>query len=290
MLGDGSSAECFWGLFRNGWSPAVGLGFPQHAKKPPATQETQKTQVQSQGCEDPLQWEMATYSRILAWRIPWTEELGRLQPTGSQRARHDSSWAHAYSFEPTRGHAVLPGAPMKERAVRAGPKAASTFLQGQGSPWMLAREDQERGRTVRVICSAWHFAELMQYLGMRLYIQSKDLEHAIFCVLPIWQVKQYSFIIWTGIPLFIKMCLPPHGLVDHLYLSLLCSVQNCLLVTFSSQSSVFLECFWNLKRQPLFLDTEFDISQIYWYFIMWFGSSKSLFFIYLPCHELKMVN
>ena len=39
--------------------------------------------------EDPLEKEMATHSSTLAWRIPWTEELGRLQSTGSQRVRHD---------------------------------------------------------------------------------------------------------------------------------------------------------------------------------------------------------
>ena len=41
------------------------------------------------GSEDPLEKEMATHSSILAWRIPWTEEPGRLQSTGSQRAGHD---------------------------------------------------------------------------------------------------------------------------------------------------------------------------------------------------------
>ena len=41
------------------------------------------------GREDPLEKEMATHSSILAWRIPWTEELGGLQSTGSQRVRHD---------------------------------------------------------------------------------------------------------------------------------------------------------------------------------------------------------
>ena len=44
----------------------------------------QETQVQSQ--EDPLEKGMATYSSILAWRIPWTEEPGRLQSIVSQRA------------------------------------------------------------------------------------------------------------------------------------------------------------------------------------------------------------
>ena len=43
----------------------------------------QGTQVQSLGGEDPLEKEMATHSRILAWGIPWTEEPGRLQSLGS---------------------------------------------------------------------------------------------------------------------------------------------------------------------------------------------------------------
>ena len=48
-----------------------------------------ETQVQSLGREDPLEKEMATHSRTLAWKIPWTEEPGRLQFIGSQRVRHD---------------------------------------------------------------------------------------------------------------------------------------------------------------------------------------------------------
>ena len=49
----------------------------------------QETQVRSLGREDPLEKEMATHSSILAWRISWTEEPGRLQSTGSQRVGHD---------------------------------------------------------------------------------------------------------------------------------------------------------------------------------------------------------
>ena len=47
--------------------------------------------VQSLGQEDPLEKEkeMATHSSILAWRIPWTEELGGLQSMGLQRVGHD---------------------------------------------------------------------------------------------------------------------------------------------------------------------------------------------------------
>ena len=60
----------------------------QPVKNPPAKQETQ---VQSLGQEYPLEKRMATHFSILAWRIPRTEEPGRLQSMGSQRVRHD--WA-----------------------------------------------------------------------------------------------------------------------------------------------------------------------------------------------------
>ena len=60
----------------------------QRVERLPATQETQ---VWSLGWEDPLEKEMATHSNTLAWKIPWTEEPGGLQSTGSQRVGHD--WA-----------------------------------------------------------------------------------------------------------------------------------------------------------------------------------------------------
>ena len=53
-------------------------------KNPPAKQERQKTQLQSLSQEDPLEEEMATHSSILAWKIPWTEEPGRIQSMGLQ--------------------------------------------------------------------------------------------------------------------------------------------------------------------------------------------------------------
>ena len=54
-------------------------------KNLPAVQEMLETPVQSLGWKDPLEKEMATHSSILAWRIPWTEEPGRLQSMGLQR-------------------------------------------------------------------------------------------------------------------------------------------------------------------------------------------------------------
>ena len=59
-------------------------------------QETQKTRVQYLAWKDPLEEGMTTHSSILAWKIPWTEELGGLQFMGLQRAGHD--WARVHVF------------------------------------------------------------------------------------------------------------------------------------------------------------------------------------------------
>ena len=58
-------------------------------KIPSAMQELQEMQVQSLGQKDPLEEGMATHSSLLAWRIPWTEEPGRLQSIRSHKVRHD---------------------------------------------------------------------------------------------------------------------------------------------------------------------------------------------------------
>ena len=58
----------------------------QPVKRLPTIQETQ---VQSLDQEDLLEKAMATHSSTLAWKIPWTEEPGRLQSMGLQRVGHD---------------------------------------------------------------------------------------------------------------------------------------------------------------------------------------------------------
>ena len=83
----------------DGWSCVPSLLFPWvqtmgktstmvalMVKNVPAIWETQ---VRSLGWEDPLEKEMTTHFTILVWRIPWTEEPGRVQSMGSQRVRHD---------------------------------------------------------------------------------------------------------------------------------------------------------------------------------------------------------
>ena len=72
-------------------------------KNLPANAGDLRDGVPSLGWEDPLEEEMATHSSILAWRIPWTEEILGLQSVGSQRVRRD--WrdlahmhAHIYTY------------------------------------------------------------------------------------------------------------------------------------------------------------------------------------------------
>ena len=67
------------------------MGFPGGSvvKNPPAMQESQEEQVPSLGQEDPMAESMAAHSSVLTWRIPWTEEPGRLQFIGLQGVRHD---------------------------------------------------------------------------------------------------------------------------------------------------------------------------------------------------------
>ena len=58
-------------------------------KNLPAVQKMRDTRVLSRGREDHLEKEMAAHSSILAWKSAWTEEPGRLQSSGLQRAGHD---------------------------------------------------------------------------------------------------------------------------------------------------------------------------------------------------------
>ena len=58
-------------------------------ENPPAMKKTKTPWVQSLGWEDPPEKGMATHSSMLAWRIPWTEELDGVQSVGLQRVRHD---------------------------------------------------------------------------------------------------------------------------------------------------------------------------------------------------------
>ena len=76
-------------------------GFPGGpvVKNLPAMQEIQETQVKSVGQEDLLEGEMATHSRILAWRIPSMEEPGGLQSTGCKESDMTERLSLTHSFK-----------------------------------------------------------------------------------------------------------------------------------------------------------------------------------------------
>ena len=82
-------------------SPATASLVAQTVKCLPTMQETQ---VWSLGQQVPLEREMATHSRILAWKIPWMEEPGRLQSMGSQRV--GQNWATSLHF-PSLRHCTM---------------------------------------------------------------------------------------------------------------------------------------------------------------------------------------
>ena len=75
------------------WAQFPGVGLPIKGYVYPM-QETQEMPVKSLARKDPLEKAMATHSSILAWRIPWTEEPGRLQSTGSQSSNTTKTTLH----------------------------------------------------------------------------------------------------------------------------------------------------------------------------------------------------
>ena len=87
LMGEGPGAILSFKTFLSFINRLLGASpVAQRLKRMPAMWETW---VQSLGQEDPLEKEMTTHSSTLAWRIPWTEELGGLQSTGSLRVEHD---------------------------------------------------------------------------------------------------------------------------------------------------------------------------------------------------------
>ena len=72
----------------------------------------QETRVQSLGQRDPLEKEMATHAGILAWEIPWTGELGGLQPLGLERVTHDLAAKHQQQMPHSRhSYVAVPCSP-----------------------------------------------------------------------------------------------------------------------------------------------------------------------------------
>ena len=76
-------------------------GFPGSTEVKNLPANAKDARVESLRQEDPLEEETATHSSTLAWKIPWTEEPGRLQSTSSQRTEHDQVHKHMfYNIKP----------------------------------------------------------------------------------------------------------------------------------------------------------------------------------------------
>ena len=139
----------------------------QMVKRLPARR---KTWVQSLGQEDPLEKEMATHSSTLAWKIPWTEEPGRLQSMGSQRVGHD--WATSLSLSDG-----------KESACNAGdsgsiPESGRFAGEGIGNPlqYSCLENPMHRGAwwaTVHRVAKSWTWLKQLSMLThLKVYILS----------------------------------------------------------------------------------------------------------------------
>ena len=111
-----------------------GAPVAQAVKNLPSMQEAW---VRSLGLEDVLEKGTATHSRILAWRIPWTEKLGRLQSMGSQRGRHN--W-ETNTFREGMGVTCGGGGRTKKAGITGGEvkliyiRSAVDSMDGQNAP------------------------------------------------------------------------------------------------------------------------------------------------------------
>ena len=106
---DGESKGNSWDKKAICWVPSLHQGASLLAKMVKNLPAMQEAQIWSLGWEDPLEKGMATHSSILAWRIPWMEEPGGLQSTGSLRVGHDwltNIFTFTFFFSPAPG-AVL---------------------------------------------------------------------------------------------------------------------------------------------------------------------------------------
>ena len=111
-------------------------------------------QVRSLGQEDPLEEGVATHSSILAWRISWTEELGRLQSTGSQRVGHDCSnlaWGQSGPCERDLPYYYLPGVCFQTTPCLKNLNKTKVLigLCTRHSPWMARRSNQSILREIK---------------------------------------------------------------------------------------------------------------------------------------------
>ena len=115
--------------------------------------------VRSLGWEDSLEKEMATHSSILHWRIPWSEEPGRLQSTGSKKVGHD--WVTSLTI------VGLPGKSHRQRNL-----ADYSPLDGRRVGYDLVTEQQQQIVVLQCCVSFWCIAKWLSYTHTHTHTRS----------------------------------------------------------------------------------------------------------------------
>ena len=121
----------------------------------------QETRVPSLGWEDPLEKEMAIHSSILAWKIPWREEPGRLQSMGSKRVKHDSATSLSLSLP-----LVLPGKTAAAKSLQSCPTLCNPIDSSPpGSPVPASLQARTLEWFVISFSNAWKWNVKVKSLG-----------------------------------------------------------------------------------------------------------------------------
>ena len=131
----------------------------------------QETPVRFLGWDDPLEKEMVTHSSILAWRIPWMEEPGRLQSTGSQRVGHD--WATSLSLSLSLGVSSQPRDWTRVSCIAGGFFTIWATREG-GSTIEESRESQRRSHGSK-------FTQLVRLVCIQFDSRTRDYNHHFWC-------------------------------------------------------------------------------------------------------------
>ena len=163
------------------------LVWPKHNKGTSLVAQTVMWEiwVLSLGQEDPLEQEMATHSSTLAWKIPWTEEPGRLQSMGLQRIGHD--WTTSLHF--------TGGSDGKESACNAGdlgliPGLGRSSGGRHGNPLQYSCLENPHGQR--------SLAGYIQYMGLQTVAHncvtkhsphSKSLYFYMFCIILVGKIS-----------------------------------------------------------------------------------------------------
>ena len=129
-----------------------------------------ETWVRSLGWADPLEKEMATHSSILAWKIPWTEEPGGLQSTGSQRVGHDSATEHTLWLRCRKDFLRIRPQYIRHHLMRTGAGAVVSQIKSKGQVQETLRKENWPNSVI------YYMQERREKTRSSLLVSSLDIE------------------------------------------------------------------------------------------------------------------